>query len=127
MDSRERLRRCYYYEGLDRPAVCLRTYYPRNYPTYGRVKALMNSVAELKNLWLPTPNSFQTRWNYNVCKYKWLVVFETFEGGLFFRQNLTLVVNAPRAPRDKDRLVERFSVMISARFVLNYNPMSRFR
>ena len=41
LTRRERLRRCYFHEELDRPAVYVRTGYPGNDPTYDAIKALM--------------------------------------------------------------------------------------
>ena len=53
MNSRERLRRCYYHEQLDRPGVYVRDSYPGDDPSYDRLKALINSRAELKHRWRP--------------------------------------------------------------------------
>jgi len=55
MDRRERLRRCYFGEELDRPAVYTRTGYPREDPTYDRLKAYMEAHTELKAGWSGVP------------------------------------------------------------------------
>lgn len=51
MTRRERLRRAYFHEEMDRPAVYTRTGYPTNDPTYDRVKALFAQYGELKLGW----------------------------------------------------------------------------
>jgi hypothetical protein len=51
VDSRERLRRCYYHEELDRPAVYSRTGYPADDPSYDRLKAYLAAHSELKVHW----------------------------------------------------------------------------
>ena len=48
MTSRERLRRCYFHEELDRPAVYFRTGYPKDDPTYSDVRALIEARSDLK-------------------------------------------------------------------------------
>ena len=51
MDSRERLRRCYAHEELDRPAVYSRTGFPGGDPSYDRLKGLLAEHSELKRPW----------------------------------------------------------------------------
>ncbi|NLG27829.1 MAG: hypothetical protein GX557_07940, partial [Chloroflexi bacterium] len=51
MDRRERLRRAYCHEEMDRPAVYTRTGYPRDDPTYAALKAYMTAHSELKLGW----------------------------------------------------------------------------
>ena len=51
MTRRERLRRCYFHEELDRPAVYTRTGYPAGDPTYDRLRAFMAEHSELKGGW----------------------------------------------------------------------------
>ena len=51
MDSRERLRRCYFHEAQDRPGVYVRTGFPAGDPTYDRVKACLNAHSDLKRGW----------------------------------------------------------------------------
>lgn len=51
MDSRQRLRRCYFHEELDRPGVYVRTGYPRGDPTYDRLRAHLQQHSELKASW----------------------------------------------------------------------------
>lgn len=51
MTRRERLRRCYFYEELDRPAVYSRTGFPANDPTYDRLRAYLQEHSELKEGW----------------------------------------------------------------------------
>lgn len=60
MTRRERLRRCYFHEELDRPAVYSRTGFPEDDPTYDRLKAFLAAQTELKGGWnglacAPTP------------------------------------------------------------------------
>ena len=51
MNRRERLRRCFNHEELDRPAVFTRTGYPPNDPSYDRMKRYMEEYSELKLGW----------------------------------------------------------------------------
>ena len=51
MTSRERLRRCYFNEELDRPGVYSRAGFPLGDPSYDRLKAYLQSHAELKRSW----------------------------------------------------------------------------
>jgi len=51
MTRRERLRRCYFHEELDRPAVYTRTNYPPDDPSYDRLRAYMAEHSELKGGW----------------------------------------------------------------------------
>ena len=51
MTRRERLRRAYCHEEMDRPAVYTRTGYPKNDPTYDRLRAYMEAHSELKAGW----------------------------------------------------------------------------
>ena len=51
MDRRERLRRCYFNEELDRPGVYVRDGYPEDDPTYDDVKAFLEEHSELKYRW----------------------------------------------------------------------------
>jgi hypothetical protein len=53
MTSRERLRRCYFHEELDRPGVYVRTGYPGNDPTYDRLKAYLGRCSDLKGRFRP--------------------------------------------------------------------------
>ena len=39
MNRRERMKRCYFHEEIDRPAVYSRTGFPGNDPTYDRLRA----------------------------------------------------------------------------------------
>lgn len=48
---RERLRRCYFHEELDRPGVYSRTGFPSDDPTYDRLKAYLDQHSELKAGW----------------------------------------------------------------------------
>jgi len=63
MTRRERLRRCYFHEELDRPGVYNRTNYPDNDPTYDKLKAYLAQYSELKLCWgtdfLQTPCEFE--------------------------------------------------------------------
>jgi len=59
MTRRERLRRAYYHEEMDRPAVYSRTGFPDNDPTYDRLKAYLWQHSELKVGW--NGRAFQTR------------------------------------------------------------------
>ena len=51
MTRRERLRRCYFNEALDRPGVYSRTGFPGNDPTYDQLKAYLREHSELKAWW----------------------------------------------------------------------------
>ena len=51
MTRQERLRRCYFNEELDRPAVYTRTGFPANDPTYDRLKAYLLEHSDLKESW----------------------------------------------------------------------------
>jgi len=51
MNRRERLRRCYANEELDRPGVYSRTGFPGNDPTYDKLKAYLQAHSELKISW----------------------------------------------------------------------------
>ena len=51
MNARERLRRCYFHEELDRPAVYSRTGFPPDDPSYDRLKAYLQAKTELKRGW----------------------------------------------------------------------------
>jgi len=53
MTRRERLRRCYFNEPLDRPAVYSRTAYPPDDPSYDALKAYLEVHTELKEGWAP--------------------------------------------------------------------------
>ena len=53
MTRRERLRRCYFHEELDRPAVYCRTGFPENDPTYDELRAYLKIHSELKQAWCP--------------------------------------------------------------------------
>ena len=51
MTRRERLKRCYFNQDLDRPAVYSRTGFPRDDPTYDRLRAYLGEYSELKTGW----------------------------------------------------------------------------
>jgi len=51
MTRRERLRRCYFNEPVDRPAVYSRTFYPPDDPSYDRLRAYLETHSELKQGW----------------------------------------------------------------------------
>ncbi|OGV78692.1 MAG: hypothetical protein A2340_13265 [Lentisphaerae bacterium RIFOXYB12_FULL_60_10] len=51
LTRRERLRRCYFNEPVDRPAVYSRTAYPPNDPTYDRLRDYLQAHTELKRGW----------------------------------------------------------------------------
>lgn len=51
LTSRERLRRCYGHEELDRPGVYSRTSFPKDDPSYDRLKAYLQQHADLKQTW----------------------------------------------------------------------------
>ena len=61
MNSRERLRRCYFLEALDRPGVFVRTNYPPNDPSYDQVKAYLAENTELKRNWGPPVGRYGSR------------------------------------------------------------------
>ena len=51
MTSRERLHRCYFHLETDRPAVYSRTGFPKDDPSYDRLKALLQQESDLKDGW----------------------------------------------------------------------------
>ena len=51
MTRRERLRRCYFNQEVDRPAVYTRTGFPPGDETYDRLKAYLQAYTELKGNW----------------------------------------------------------------------------
>lgn len=51
MTSRERLRRAYFHEEMDRPGVYVRTGYPQGDPTYDRVREFLRVHSDLKLGW----------------------------------------------------------------------------
>jgi len=53
LNRRERLRRCYFHEEMDRPGVYSRTGFPEDDPTYDRLKAYLAAHSELKRGWHP--------------------------------------------------------------------------
>ena len=54
MTRRERLKRCYFNEEVDRPAVYSRTGFPPGDPGYDRLKAYLRAHTELKQGWSST-------------------------------------------------------------------------
>ncbi len=60
MTRRERLRRCFFHEELDRPAVCSRTGFPKDDPTYGPLKEYLALHTELKAGW--SGCQFESEW-----------------------------------------------------------------
>ena len=51
MNRRERLRRCYFNEELDRPGVYSRTLFPEGDPSYDKLRAYLAAHTELKHTW----------------------------------------------------------------------------
>ena len=51
LTSRERLRRCFFNEHLDRPGVYVRTGYPRDDGSYDSLRALLAARSDLKQRW----------------------------------------------------------------------------
>ena len=51
LTSRERMRRAYCHQEMDRPAVYSRTGFPKNDPSYDRLKAYLGAHADLKVSW----------------------------------------------------------------------------
>ena len=51
MTPKERLKRCYFNEELDRPAVYSRTSFPANDPSYDGLKNYLHAHTELKLKW----------------------------------------------------------------------------
>lgn len=51
MSRAERLRRCYFHEEMDRPAVYSRAGFPEYDPTYDDLKALLQKHTEIKRSW----------------------------------------------------------------------------
>ena len=54
MTSRERLRRCFFHEPLDRPGVFCRTGFPADDPSYEPLRRLLAQRSELKRPWSAT-------------------------------------------------------------------------
>ena len=63
MTRRERLRRCYYLEEVDRPAVFSRAGFPAGDSSYDRLKAYLGEHSELKTNWSAIPMQL-TPWIY---------------------------------------------------------------
>jgi hypothetical protein len=55
---KERLRRAYFHEEMDRPAVYCRDYFPQDDPTYDRLKKYLMENSELKFLWTPRETTY---------------------------------------------------------------------
>ena len=66
MNRRERLRRCYFNEELDRPGVYSRTLFPANDPSYDRLKAYLAEHTELKLEW--NTSELDSPWPIEVIK-----------------------------------------------------------
>jgi len=66
MNRRERLRRCYFGEELDRPGVYSRTLFPANDPSYDRLKAYLAEHSELKLEW--NTSELDSPWPIEVIK-----------------------------------------------------------
>jgi hypothetical protein len=64
ISSRERLRRAYRHEEMDRPGVYSRTGYPADDPSYDRLKAYLATHAELKVDW--SGRAFETPYETHV-------------------------------------------------------------
>lgn len=68
MTRKERLRRAYFHEEMDRPAVYSREGFPSNDPTYDKLKKYLAENSELKFLWKlkETPHTTEISYeNYN--------------------------------------------------------------
>jgi hypothetical protein len=65
LTRRERLRRCYFYEDLDRPAAYCMRMFPTDDPSYDRLKDYLGEHTELKGRWgtevCQTPYETETR------------------------------------------------------------------
>lgn len=89
MTRRERLRRCYFNEELDRPAVYSRTGFPENDPSYDRLKAYLREYTELKQYWSSAqfeaayPTEMKTE-PYSEDFIRQITILHTPEGDLQF-------------------------------------------
>ncbi|MBD3184694.1 hypothetical protein GF312_20605 [Candidatus Poribacteria bacterium] len=66
MNRRKRLERCFSYQELDRPGVYSRTGFPRNDPTYDKLKKYIQEKTELKRGW----SGRKIRTSYKTESYK---------------------------------------------------------
>lgn len=87
MDSRERLRRCYFHEELDRPAVFVRTGYPSDDRSYSRARSYIEAHTDLKTSWglsslLAEPPSQSYREPHNQDWERKVEVYQTPKGEL---------------------------------------------
>lgn len=87
MNRRERLRRCFFNEELDRPAVYSRTWYPENDSSYDELKAYLQAHSELKKFWDGTefetsyPTDFSTEY-YSEDFERRITILHTLEDDL---------------------------------------------
>jgi len=87
MNRKERLRRCYYHEELDRPAVYSRRLFPANDPSYDKLKAYLGQHSELKLEWntfeLDSPYPMEvTKGPYNDELVREITILHTPKGDL---------------------------------------------
>ena len=63
MDSRERLKRCYSHQELDRPAICFWASFPKNDPSYDKLKTYVNEYTDLRPGW--NGRRFESEYSYD--------------------------------------------------------------
>jgi len=104
MNRRERLRRCYYHEQMDRPGVYSRTLFPANDPTYDRLKAYLAEHSELKLEWTtkeldsPYPIDIRTE-PYNDERMREIKTLHTPKGDLIKTSFIRIKYQAKNQPK----------------------------
>ena len=95
MNSRERLRCCFFHEEMDRPGVYTRTGYPHDDPTYDKIKAYMAEHSDLKLNW--SVEQFETKYEFTDRTEphsddfeRYVVVLHTPKGDLEYSTLLSL-------------------------------------
>ena len=103
MNRRERLRRCYFNEELDRPGVYSRTLFPADDPSYDKLKAYLREHSELKYNWDSTqvesdyPVDISTE-PYSEELERHTKTFHTPKGDLQFSELVRLKGHCDREP-----------------------------
>lgn len=99
LSSKERLRRCFFYEPIDRPGVYCRPSMPPDDPTYDPLRRLLDERSDLKFLWsaglmVPAPAMTTSREHYSDEFAREIDRMETPKGELL-RTRLVGLKNQP--------------------------------